>query len=504
MNWTELSIIINHEAVELATNILENHGSNGVVIEDSDDLINQPEDKYGEIYALKKEDYPDKGVRLKAYFNEMTYDDKLRQQIKDELLNLDELDQHNVQFSEQIIAETDWENEWKNYFHPFRASKKFTIVPSWETYAKEADEELCIELDPGMAFGTGDHPTTSMCLKAIETYVLPQHSVIDVGTGSGILSIASHLIGVKRIKALDIDEMAVNVAKENFRRNHCETLIEAVPGNLLKDETEKFDIVIANILAHIIDEMIEDAYNTLNEGGYFITSGIIKEKYEGIQSHMERVGFKIILTFNDQTVYLCEIADITSDKIAVDLKEKQNINTELPVDVTICSGLIKADKYEWLLQKATELGASSFIAVSMERSIVKLNEAKVAKKIERWQKIIKEAAEQSYRLVIPSIQFESNLKLICDTIDNYDYILIAYEEEAKDGELSNFKQTLQQFKAQDKVLMIFGPEGGLSENEISLFSNTSTVVGLGPRILRAETAPLYALSAISYEKELMG
>ncbi|HCY0244664.1 TPA: RsmE family RNA methyltransferase, partial [Staphylococcus aureus] len=84
------------------------------------------------------------------------------------------------------------------------------------------------------------------------------------------------------------------------------------------------------------------------------------------------------------------------------------------------------------------------------------------------------------------------------------YILIAYEEEAKDGELSNFKQTLQQFNAQDKVLMIFGPEGGLSENEISLFSNTSTVVGLGPRILRAETAPLYALSAISYEKELMG
>lgn len=152
MNWTELSIIINHEAVELATNILENHGSNGVVIEDSDDLINQPEDKYGEIYALKKEDYPDKGVRLKAYFNEMTYDDKLRQQIKDELLNLDELDQHNIQFSEQIIAETDWENEWKNYFHPFRASKKFTIVPSWETYAKEADEELCIELDPGMTF----------------------------------------------------------------------------------------------------------------------------------------------------------------------------------------------------------------------------------------------------------------------------------------------------------------------------------------------------------------
>lgn len=129
---------------------------------------------------------------------------------------------------------------------------------------------------------------------------------------------------------------------------------------------------------------------------------------------------------------------------------------------------------------------------------------RLQKKLERWQKIIKEAAEQSYRLAIPSIQFESNLNLIYDTIDNYDYVLIAYEEQAKDGEMSNFKQTLQQFKPQDKVLMIFGPEGGFSEKEIALFNNSSTVVGLGPRILRAETAPLYALSAISYEKELMG
>lgn len=163
-----------------------------------------------------------------------------------------------------------------------------------------------------MAFGTGDHPTTSMCLKAIETYVSPKHSVIDVGTGSGILSIASHLIGVKRIKALDIDEMAVSVAKENFKRNHCESLIEAVPGNLLKDETEKFDIVIANILAHIIDEMIEDAYNTLNEGGYFITSGIIKEKFEDIQSHMERVGFKIISVQHDNG-WVCLVGQKVSE-----------------------------------------------------------------------------------------------------------------------------------------------------------------------------------------------
>ena len=299
MNWTELSIIVNHEVVDLVTNILENNGSNGVVIEDSDDLVNQPEDKYGEIYALKKEDYPTSGVRLKAYFNELKFDDHLRQTINQAILQLPHINKDLLQLSETVLKEADWENEWKNYFHPFRASEKFTIVPSWETYSKESNEELCIELDPGMAFGTGDHPTTSMCLKAIEQYVKPTDTVIDVGTGSGILSIACHLLGVKRIKALDIDDMAVNVAKENFAKNHCENAIEAVPGNLLQDETEQFDVVIANILAHIIDEMIEDAYNTLNDGGYFITSGIIKEKYQDIESHMERIGFTIISVQHD-------------------------------------------------------------------------------------------------------------------------------------------------------------------------------------------------------------
>jgi len=151
-----------------------------------------------------------------------------------------------------------------------------------------------------------------MCLKAIETYVTPDSSVIDVGTGSGILSIASHLIGVKRIKALDIDEMAVGVAKENFRKNHCENDIEAIPGNLLKEENEKFDVVIANILAHIIDEMIEDAYNTLNEDGYFITSGIITEKHLEIEAHMKQVGFDII-SIEQNNGWVCLVGQKVSE-----------------------------------------------------------------------------------------------------------------------------------------------------------------------------------------------
>ncbi|MEP9852072.1 50S ribosomal protein L11 methyltransferase [Staphylococcus aureus] len=312
MNWTEVSIIVNHEVTPIVTNILEEFGSNGVVIEDSQDLKQDFEDKYGELFELNANDYPEQGVRLKAYFNELEYTESFSKNLLNSISQLDSLDQTIFNYKAQKIHEQDWENEWKNYFHPFRASEHFTIVPSWETYDKEEDSELCIELDPGMAFGTGDHPTTSMCLKAIETYVKPNDSVIDVGTGSGILSIAAHLLGVQRIKALDVDEMAVKVAKENFSKNNCEHAIEAVPGNLLTEETEKFDVVIANILAHIIEEMIEDAYNVLNEGGYFITSGIIEEKHESIIKHMKRSGFEII-SINHDNSWVCIVGQKVSE-----------------------------------------------------------------------------------------------------------------------------------------------------------------------------------------------
>ena len=213
---------------------------------------------------------------------------------------------------------------------------------------------------------------------------------------------------------------------------------------------------------------------------------------------------QIIITFSDQKVYKCKIENITMDQIEIVLIEKMDINTELPQHVTICSGLIKADKYEWMIQKSTELGASQFIAVGMQRSVVKLNENKVTKKLERWQKIIKEAAEQSYRLIIPEIEYKSNLKEIYDIIDEYDYVLIAYEESAKCGEKSAFKSVVQKFEPGDCVLIIFGPEGGLSESEIKLFGSSAYQIGLGPRILRAETAPLYTLSAVSFQKDLLG
>ncbi|GGI40100.1 50S ribosomal protein L11 methyltransferase [Mammaliicoccus stepanovicii] len=292
MNWIEYSIMINKEVEPVVTALLNELGANGVVIEDSNELQKEHEDVYGEIYELNPADYPEHDIRIKCYFNELVFTEDLEVEIKKTISEIDSIDSQILSFSKNVIKESDWENEWKNYFHPFKASERFSIVPSWEEYDNE-DNDLLIELDPGMAFGTGDHPTTSMCLKHIEEVVKPEHSVIDVGTGSGILSIACHLLGVKSIKALDLDDLAIKVAKENFEKNNCETDIIAETGNLLTEETGQYDVIIANILAHIIDLMIADSYERLNEGGYFITSGIIEEKSEEIIDKLEETGYTI-------------------------------------------------------------------------------------------------------------------------------------------------------------------------------------------------------------------
>ncbi|EIZ4622108.1 16S rRNA (uracil(1498)-N(3))-methyltransferase [Staphylococcus pseudintermedius] len=218
----------------------------------------------------------------------------------------------------------------------------------------------------------------------------------------------------------------------------------------------------------------------------------------------QNVGDALIINFLNAVTYRCKIIDIEAQRITIETVERIEVETELPLNITICSGLIKGDKYEWLIQKATELGATSFIITQMDRSVVKLNQQKAAKKVERWQKIVKEAAEQSYRQAVPQVKFVSNLHEIYDMIGQYDCVLMAYEAAAKQNERALFKQQLRQFKHGSHVLLLFGPEGGFSENEIALFEDVAQSVGLGPRILRAETAPLYALSAISYEIELMG
>jgi 16S rRNA (uracil1498-N3)-methyltransferase len=201
---------------------------------------------------------------------------------------------------------------------------------------------------------------------------------------------------------------------------------------------------------------------------------------------------------------VCKIAEFTDEKVVAYVVQWIDEKHELPISITIASGLPKGDKLEWIIQKGTELGAHEFIPFQGKRSVVKWDDKKAAKKIERWQKIAKEAAEQAHRSYLPEVCSPINLKDLLEKSKSYHYKLVAYEEESRSGEASNFSATLEKMKKGESLLFVFGPEGGLTEEEIKVLKENDFILcGLGPRILRTETAPLYALSAISYHFELL-
>nr|WP_272508943.1 50S ribosomal protein L11 methyltransferase [Psychrobacillus psychrodurans] len=293
--WSELSIHTTNEAVEAVSNILHEAGASGVVIEDSEELGREREDVFGEIYSLNPNDFPVDGVRVKAYLAETSFLLETMEEIKLAINNLTKFNidlGHNV-ITVQEVDEEDWATAWKKYYHPVKISNRFTIVPTWEDYERVTTDELIIELDPGMAFGTGTHPTTVMCLQALEKTVQTASSVIDVGTGSGVLSIGAAKLGASKIHALDLDEVAVRSAIENISLNKVDDIVQVTHGNLLDNVNEQADIVVANILAEIIMTFTDDAFTIVKEGGLFITSGIIATKKEDVKDSLQQAGFKI-------------------------------------------------------------------------------------------------------------------------------------------------------------------------------------------------------------------
>ncbi len=216
-------------------------------------------------------------------------------------------------------------------------------------------------------------------------------------------------------------------------------------------------------------------------------------------------GDHVICSDNRERVAKCEIADIQESVIELSIEEWLENDTELPIPVTIAQGLPKHDKLEMIVQKGTELGASGFIPFQASRSIVKWDAKKSKKKTERLQKIIKEAAEQSHRNRMPECFEPLTFKDLISHSEAYTIKVVAYEEDAKQNESANLAKVLQSADIQtDRMLVVVGPEGGLSEDEVDALQEAGFITcGLGPRILRTETAPLYLLSAVSYQLELL-
>ncbi|TFJ94122.1 16S rRNA (uracil(1498)-N(3))-methyltransferase [Lentibacillus salicampi] len=215
-----------------------------------------------------------------------------------------------------------------------------------------------------------------------------------------------------------------------------------------------------------------------------------------------RPGNKIICNHPNGDAAICRITDIGKDQIHTVISEWLEESSELPLDVTIAQGLPKSDKLEWVLQKGTELGAAAFIPVQADRSVVVWDHQKSEKKMNRYRKIIKEASEQSHRNKIPSIKPVTPLTELVKQSTDYNVKLFAYEEEAKTEVFQSFGMAVSKMGPGDRVFIVIGPEGGFSKQEAAVLKQHDfTPVRLGPRILRTETAALYALASISYHFE---
>ena len=299
VKWSEISIHTTNEAIEPISHILHEAGASGVVIEDPFELTKEREDQFGEIYQLNPDDYPEEGVIVKAYLPVNSFLGETVDAIKESINNLiiDNIDigLNKVTISE--VNEEEWATAWKKYYNPVKISEKFTIVPTWEEYTPVSSDELIIELDPGMAFGTGTHPTTVMCIQAIERTVKPGDRVIDVGTGSGVLSIAAAMLGAEDVRAFDLDEVAVTQARLNIKLNKVHPLVKISQNNLLDNvEEDSADVIVANILAEVILRFTDDAARVIKPGGAFITSGIIKQKKDQVKEALVNSGFEILET----------------------------------------------------------------------------------------------------------------------------------------------------------------------------------------------------------------
>lgn len=278
-----------------------NYGASGVVIENRLDIEKERETKFGEIFDLNIADYPEEGVFIKAYFSQQ--DEQLDKKINQMRKKINQLPDFQIDIGPNMIylrevAEKDWATAWKKYYDIVHVSEHVTIVPSWDVdkYEAKSKNEKIIKLDPGMAFGTGTHPTTKLSIQALEKYIHKQDTVIDVGSGSGVLSIASVLLGAKEVFAYDLDPVAVKSTKENIKLNGLEHAVFPMQKDLLKGAEHQADLIVSNILAEIIVQFIEDAWNNLTRDGLFITSGIINEKRLLVENGLEKQGFKIIET----------------------------------------------------------------------------------------------------------------------------------------------------------------------------------------------------------------
>jgi ribosomal protein L11 methyltransferase len=293
MKWAEISIQTTHEATEAVADIFHDLGSSGVVIEDPE-LVNSYRRSGTWEYCDIPEEEDTETVTVKAYLPvDEELDEKLRR-FEERINNLvnHDIDKGLGHINWREVQEEDWASAWKEHFQPVKIGKQVVVKPTWCEY-EAGKGVLVIELDPGMAFGTGTHHTTAMCVRLLEDVVRPGITVFDIGTGSGILAIAAAKLGAGTVQAVDLDAVAVRVAIENVELNRLTGSIAVARGDLLSGVTGKADIVVANIIADIIIKMLPDVPDRLTGAGLFIAGGIIAERLGDVTEKLLSCGLVV-------------------------------------------------------------------------------------------------------------------------------------------------------------------------------------------------------------------
>ena len=297
--WLEVCVMTEPETAEAVSEVLSRYAPNGVAIEQLARDIGLGADE-GAAQDLEQ------SVAVRAYVSMADEVDRKKQQIEEALWHLSRIS-HIPEPTFRIVAESDWANAWREHYHVAHLGERFVIKPSWREYEAQP-HEIVLELDPGMAFGTGLHPTTQMCLAAIEKYAQPDMHTLDLGTGSGILAIGAAKLGLRSIVAIDNDPIAVKAAIENAQLNHVEEAVKCSVGSLTEAATEIYDLIVVNILARVIIAMCEDQLGrVVRSGGLAIFAGLIDTQEYGVREALKTQGFNVIDRLQDKD-WVCLIA----------------------------------------------------------------------------------------------------------------------------------------------------------------------------------------------------
>ncbi len=306
-DWIEVTVLTSSEATEAVAGFLYNCDVEGVSIEDVADVEFKKKNLGFADFINESVLTIEEGAMVKGYFKDSGNFMNTLNYIKE---SVDKLGEFGFDKGEGIVTyhkvnEDDWTNNWKQYYKPTKVGEHIVVKPTWEDY-EEKPGEVVVELDPGMAFGTGTHETTRMCIKALEKKVEKDTTVFDIGTGSGILSIAAAKLGAKHVVGVDLDPVAVESAKKNLEFNKVNN-IQILYGDLMEVVEGKANIVVANILADIIMFLSEGVRAFIEDEGYFIASGILNTQRDKVTDKLKALDFKIEEVMEDGE-WICIIA----------------------------------------------------------------------------------------------------------------------------------------------------------------------------------------------------